>query len=449
MNNLPNDTTCEAAFLSVLMAHAGFIKHYSMMVKEADFYRNAHALIYASMVRLSEAGKTVDFVSITADLREHGRLQDAGGVAAITQIGGMIVAGSNDRAKAENYASIILDYARRRDGYRVFLEAAERAVSGEDLENLLSIAREHLPSAGESDKGLVSAADLKDEWAVWYAENLDKGEFTGIKSGFNVLDGKTGGWQPSTLVILGARPNMGKTALALNFAVKACKDEKKKVAFFSLEMTRRELISRIVASEGNVNAHHANVPALMTREEEMAANGVMDKLQDWSLYIDDSYSLPVSKIMARSKRLQREHGLDLVIVDHLNYIGADGKSENRINEMRKITSALKGMAKELNIPVICLCQLSRGVEGRDDKRPKLSDLRESGTIEQDADIVLLLYREGYYSRDENDNSAELIIAKHRNGAIGNIVMRFDGAHQKFSESDIAFWGHFEKGDVPS
>lgn len=446
--NMPNDTTCEAAFLSVLMTHPAYIKHYALMVKESDFYRNANALIYDSMVRLSEAEKEVDFVSITADLRERGRLQDAGGVAAVTNIGGMIVASQNDKAKAEHYASIILECARRRDGYRVFCEAAERAVSGEDLENLLSIARENLPSMGEADKGLVDVSALTDEWALWYAENLDKGEFTGIKSGFTVLDKKTGGWQPSTLVILGARPNMGKTALALNFAVKAVKDEKKKVAIFSLEMTRRELISRIVSSEGGVNAHHANVPALMTREEDRAAQGVMEKMREWGLYIDDTYSLPVSKIMARSKRLQRERGLDLVIIDHLNYIGEDGKSENRLNEMRKITLALKGMAKELDIPVICLCQLSRGVEGRDDKRPKLSDLRESGTIEQDADVVLLLYREGYYSRDEKDNSAELIIAKHRNGEVGTIAMRFDGVHQKFAESDLAFWGRVEKGAVP-
>jgi replicative DNA helicase len=188
----------------------------------------------------------------------------------------------------------------------------------------------------------------------------------------------------------------------------------------------------------------------MSEDEERAAMRVLEKTDGWKLHIDDSPALPVSQILARSRRLQNSHGLDMVVIDHLNYIGSDGKSENRTNEVRKITAALKGMSKELNIPVICLCQLSRALESRPNKKPILADLRESGTIEQDADIVMFLYREAYYSKDAGDKSANLEVAKIRDGLLGDVAMRFDGVHQRFTQD--AFAGAYGKSlmteDIP-
>ena len=434
--NLPNDTKAERAFLAMLMKHPAYLRRFEGVIRPDDFYSPQNALIYDSMLRLFRTKElAMDCVGVIADLRDRNKLQDAGGVAGVTALqayGLQEQIGQDDAFLVKGYAEILLDLSRRREGYKILTAAGLRAAQGEDLSSILATAKEALADAAH-DIGdeLVDAKSLTALWTDWYLIQKDRGECTGIESGIPLLDYKTGGFQPSTLVILGARPNMGKTALALNFAVKACKSEKK-VAFFSLEMTSRELISRILAAEGNIDARHTNIPALIDEKEKTAVDLVFNKLEKWGIYVDDTYSLPVSKIAARSRRLKNSSGLDIIFIDHLNYIGSDGNAENRTNELRKITAALKGLAKELEIPVVCLCQLSRGLESRPDKRPNLSDLRESGTIEQDADIVLLLYRDGYYTKDEGDNSAELNIAKHRGGETGVIDLIFDGQHQKFS-----------------
>lgn len=449
MDRLPCDLESERAFLGMLINNPHFVENYANALHDADFYRHANALIYASILRLSASHKAVDMVSVVADLREHGNLSDAGGIAEISAIAQYAVPdqiGGDDAERTRRYFEIILECARRRDGYRVFATAAKMAVSGEDLESLLTLAREQLPKTSQ-EAHAIDSASLIDKWVNWYLETKEKGECPGIRSGFPFLDKITGGWQKSTLVILGARPNMGKTALALNFAVNACK-KGASVMVFSLEMTDIQLCSRIISCEGHIEASHANIPALMSGAEDKAAEIVLEKLNGWKLCIDDESALPVSKIFSRAKQVQRERGLDMVVIDHLNYIGSEWQSENRTNEMRKITAALKAMAKELQIPVIVLCQLSRGVESRNDKRPTLADLRESGTIEQDADIVLLLYRDAYYTKDENDKSAELQIAKHRNGRTGTIHLRFDGAYQRFSQVDQQFWNSVKKEDIP-
>lgn len=450
-DRLPCDLESERAFLGMLINHPQYVENYANALHDTDFYRHANALIYASILRLSASHKAVDMVSVVADLREYGHLADAGGIAeisAITQYAVPDQIGGDDAERTRRYFEIILECARRRDGYRIFQTAAQRAVSGEDLESLLTLAREQLPKAASQEAHAIDSDLLADKWANWYLETKEKGECPGIRSGFPFLDKMTGGWQKSTLIILGARPNMGKTALALNFAVNACK-KGASVMVFSLEMTDIQLCSRIIASEGRVDASHANIPALMSSAEDKAASIVLGKLHEWKLNIDDESALPVSKIFSRARNMQRERGLDMIVIDHLNYIGSEGQSENRTNEMRKITAALKAMAKELQIPVIVLCQLSRGVESRNDKHPTLADLRESGTIEQDADIVLLLYRDAYYTQDLSDKSAELQIAKHRNGRTGTIQLRFDGEHQKFSQVDVQFWNSVKKGDIPA
>ena len=437
--NLPNNIQAERAFLSLLLKNPEFVRQYEGIVRADDFYRRSNGLIYESMARLLHSEKPIELISIVEDMKGKDTLHDAGGIAELTSIQNCAddLPLGKDSFHVKGYAEIILDCSRRREGYRVFVAAAERAASGEELDSLLAMAQSTFQSAANTlEEPLAGGDRLAVEWTEWFAVTKMRGDCPGIPTGFPLLDYITGGWQPSSLIILGARPNMGKTALALNFATRACKNGKA-VAFFSLEMTKRELVSRIIAAEGNVDARHANIPSLMTAEEEKAIEPVFEKLRSWRLFIDDSYSLPVSQIAARSRRLQNSTGLDLIIIDHLNYIGSDGKAENRTNEMRKITAALKGLAKELDIPVICLSQLSRGLESRPDKRPALSDLRESGTIEQDADIVLFLYRDGYYTQDKGDKSAELRIAKHRGGEVGTISLYFKGEYQRFKQSDFS------------
>lgn len=450
--NLPNNIEAERAFLSLLFKRPEFVRQYEGLIRSEDFYRRSNGLIFESMVRLLHSQKPIDIINAVEDMKCKETLHDAGGIAELTSIQALSesVQKGNEGFLAKGYAEIIAECSRKREGYRAFTTAAMAAVSGEELDSLLAMAQKTIQSATHDLKSNLSdVSELEDNWAEWFAVTKERGDCPGIKSGFPLLDYYTGGWQPSSLVILGARPNMGKTALSLNFATKACK-EGKAVAFFSLEMTKRELVSRILAAEGNIDARHANIPSLITAEEKQKVDMVFEKMRGWKLYIDDSYSLPVSQIAARSRRLQNSDGLDLVVIDHLNYIGTDGKAENRTNELRKITAALKGLSKELNVPVICLCQLSRGVESRDDKRPKLSDLRESGTIEQDADIVLFLYRDGYYKDDPNDKSAELRISKHRGGAVGTVNLRFDGEYQKFKQDVFAECKtkHAEKEDIP-
>jgi len=450
--NLPNNIEAERAFLSLLFKRPEFVRQYEGLIRSGDFYRRSNGLIFESMIRLLHSEKPIDIINAVEDMKGKDTLHDAGGIVELTSIQELSEGAKNNKDEflAKGYAEIISECSRKREGYRVFSAAAQAAVSGEELDSLLAMAQKTIQAATHDLKSNLSdVAELADNWAEWFAVTKERGECPGIKSGFPLLDYITGGWQPSSLVILGARPNMGKTALALNFATKACK-EGKAVAFFSLEMTKRELVSRILSAEGNIDARHANIPSLITEEENKKIDKIFEKMRGWKLYIDDSYSLPVSQIAARSRRLQNSNGLDLVIIDHLNYIGTDGKAENRTNEMRKITAALKGLSKELSTPVICLCQLSRGVESRDDKRPKLSDLRESGTIEQDADIVLFLYREGYYKDDPTDKSAELRVAKHRGGAVGTVNLRFEGENQKFSQDVFADCKtkHAEKEDIP-
>lgn len=444
--NLPNNVEAERAFLSALISKPELIRQYDGLVRVDDFYRHANGQIYDCLVRLTAENEPVNVITVVNDLQKRGILHSVGGVVEITGLQTIETNGKEESFLAQGYAGIILDCSRRREGYRVFATAAQQAASGEELDSLLTLAKDTLQNAAHDLKDTVADVQaLKADWREWFKVTKERGETPGVKTGLEKLDYLTGGFQNSTLVILGARPNMGKTALALNFAAQACKDGRR-VAFFSLEMKQRELMSRLVASEAHISARNANIPALVTSDEMQRIKAFFEKMNDWGLFVDDSYSLPVSQIAARARRLQNAGGLDMVIIDHLNYIGSEGKSENRTNEVRKITAALKGLAKELDVPVICLCQLSRGLESRSEKRPELSDLRESGTIEQDADIVLLLYRDGYYTKDDGDDSAELRVAKHRGGKLGTVQLRFDAEHLRFTQAQIQ--SAWKKGEVP-
>lgn len=433
ITELPNDPQAEQAFLGLLFTRPQFVLKVSSLVAARDFYKHAHKVIYASLQRIAADGTLpLNMIGVTQDLKAREELEAAGGIANVSKIAGLSAGmplSLSDFATCKKYAEIILDCSRRRDAIKAFEEATGRAERGEDVAGIIQCVNDTLANVnrGSTIDGVGSAIA---EWGVWYAKTKTLGECPGIRTGIESLDGMTGGWMDGNLIILGARPNMGKSALALNFACAACR-EGKDVAVFSLEMTRRELMSRIVAAEGDIDANHANIPALITTEETARIKKVFQTIGAWGLYIDDAPGMPLSQIATKARRLKYAGKLDLVIIDHLNFIGSDAHKENRTNEVADITKRLKGMAKELQVPVICLCQLSRAVEGRNDKRPLLSDLRESGTIEQDADLVLMLYRDGYYTKNLSDKSAELIVAKHRGGRTGTVNMVFYGDRQLF------------------
>ncbi len=438
ITELPNNPQAERAFLGLLFARPQFVQRFSGTIFPRDFYKRDHQLIFESMQRIAASDELpLDMVGVSKDLMMHKQLDMAGGSINVSGIAGMsmnLPVSLMDIATCKKYAEIIIDCSRRRDAIKVFEEAVAKAERGDDVAGVLQCVNDTLENVnrGTTVEGIKNTLS---EWEAWYEETKLLGECPGITTGLFELDSMTGGWNNGNLIILGARPNMGKTALALNFASAACRAGRK-VAFFSLEMTKRELISRIIATEGGIEARHANIPALMTDAERRIVDDVFKTVNSWGLYIDDSSGLPMSQIAIKSRRLKYAGNLDLVIIDHLNFIGTDTKKENRTNEVSDITKRLKGLAKELDVPVICLCQLSRAVESRPDKKPQLSDLRESGTIEQDADLVLMLYRNGYYTKDQSDRTAELIIAKQRGGRTGSMNLIFDGDHQQFIEDAL-------------
>jgi len=433
ITNLPNDPQAEKAFLSLLFARPQFVQKVSGLIFPKDFYKRENQIIYASMQRIAASNELpLDMVGVTRELLARNELKQAGGNINITSIASMsmdLPVTLNDFATCKKYAEIILDCSRRREAIKSFEEATGLAVRGDDIGNILQSLNDTLENVnrGTTVNGI---GDTLSEWNTWYEETQLLGDCPGIHTGITELDNMTGGWQNGNLIVLGARPSMGKSALALNFACAACNDGKN-VAVFSLEMTRREIISRITAAEGDIDFEHTNIPALITHEERQRIKAVFEKIGAWGLFLDDSPNMPLSQIATKARRLKYAGKLDLVIIDHLNLIGTDAKKENRTNEIADITKRMKGLAKELNVPVICLCQLSRGVENRNEKKPQLADLRESGTIEQDADMVLLLYRDGYYTKDASDKSAELIIAKQRGGRTGTVNLVFTGDRQVF------------------
>lgn len=433
VTELPNDPQAERAFLGSLFARPQFVQKVSGLVLPRDFYKPENQIIYASLLRIAASDELpLDMIGVSTDLKAREQLRAAGGVANITQIAALSMdmpTSLNDFQTCKKYAEIILHRSMQRQAIKAFEEATSLVLRGDDVGNVVQCVNDTLENAnrGTTINGIGNSIE---EWTAWYEETRLLGDCTGIHTGLFELDGITGGWQNGNLIVLGARPSMGKSALALNFAAAACRDDQS-VAIFSLEMTRREIMSRLVAAEGDIDIKHTTIPSLITEEERGKIKKVFETISNWGLFIDDTPNMPLSQIATKARRLKYAGKLDLVIIDHLNLIGTDTKKENRTNEVADITKRLKGLAKELNVPVICLCQLSRGVESRQEKKPQMSDLRESGTIEQDADLVLLLYREGYYTKDPSDNSAELIISKHRGGKTGTVNLIFTGEKQIF------------------
>ncbi len=431
----PHDLEAEKAVLSALLIDNAAIHSVLNEVAPEDFYHPSHQIIYKAMLSLQDENEPVDLHTLSDHLNAAKKLDRVGGLVALAELADYEATAAN----VVHHAKIVRDKSVKRSLIRVSSEITEAAFEqSERAEPLLDFAESKIFELGQNkarpiftplDGGLHDAMD--------HVEALmrSSGELTGVPTGFKDLDADTGGLQPGELVIIAARPSMGKTALALNLARNAAVDHHKKVAIFSLEMTKRSLVLRLLASEARVDLtgfRKGYGHAEDYKKIQRAAN----RLSDATIWMDDSGTITILEIKARCRRLKSEHGLDLVVLDYLQLAHGNTPTQRKDLEIGEISHGLKALAKQLDIPVVALSQLNRGPEQRDPdkRRPNMGDLRESGAIEQDADLIAFIYRDEVYNpKEENHGIAELIVAKQRNGPTGTIKLQFDGKYAKFSD----------------
>jgi len=437
----PQAIPLEEAVLGALMLDKeGLVTVMDILISDA-FYVDAHKEIYKAILNLFEKSQPVDLLTVSEQLKKNGKLADIGGPHYLVELTNKVSSAAN----IEYHARIISEMHIKREllqlSTKVINDAYEDTTDVFDLlelaeQGLFAITQNNLSKSFEDLSGLSALVVKK-------AEELSKKKdgFTGVPSGFSDLDKITSGWQPSDLVIVAARPGMGKTALTLALARNAAMDHKKGVAIFSLEMGAVQLAQRIIAAEAEINMQKLRNGQL-EGHEWVQLQKTIERLSDVPIYIDDTPAINIFELRAKCRRLKSNSNLEMVIIDYLQLMtaGGEGGSKNREQEISMISRSLKALAKELSVPILALSQLSRQVEARGGvKRPMLSDLRESGAIEQDADIVTFIYRPEYYGLDvdEEGNSvagmAEFIIAKHRNGATGTVKLKWIGEYAKFTD----------------
>ena len=432
----PQNLEAEESVLGAMMISPGAIAAVSEVLDAGDFYRESHAKIYRAALQLFNKSEPVDAITLTNELEQRGELEAIGGRVRLHELARLVPATAN----ARHYAEIVRENATLRGLIRAGGEIAQLGWEreGEPTE-LVARAEQLVYELGESrtQGELVLFKDTLVETFQRISHLYESGaEVTGLASGFKDLDRITAGFQPANLVIIAARPSMGKSAFALEIANHVAVDQQMPCAFFSLEMSRQEVAQRLICSRGKVDAHHIRTGKLAKDDWPRLAQAC-GQLESAPLYVDDTPALSLLELRARAQTLKRrEPNLGLVVVDYLQLMTTGRSEESRLQEVSSISRGLKEIAKDLDLPVVALSQLNRSPEQRHDKRPMLSDLRESGSIEQDADLVMFLYREEYYDRDDADDTkkgiAEVIIAKHRNGPIGSFNVAFISRYAKFA-----------------
>ncbi len=403
-------------------------------ISEEDFYRREHRLIFHATAELAEQGKPLDVVTLAEELERHDKLNDAGGLAYL----GMLAKDTPSAANIRAYAGIVREYSVMRQLISVGTEIADSAFNpaGRDSVELLDDAEAkvfRIAELGSRGGGFTPIKSLLTK-AVDRIETLfQKDEpITGVSSGFTDFDELTSGLQASDLIIVAGRPSMGKTTFAMNIAENVAIRGQLPVAVFSMEMPGEQLAMRMMSSLGRIDQHKVRTGKLQEDEWPRLTSAV-SILAEAPLFIDDTPAMSPTEVRARARRLTREQGgLGLIVIDYLQLMQAPGQGENRVMEISAISRGLKALAKELKVPVVALSQLNRNLEQRPNKRPVMSDLRESGSIEQDADLVMFIYRDEVYNEDSPDKGkAEIIIGKQRNGPIGTVRMTFLGQYTKF------------------
>lgn len=431
----PHNLEAEQAVLGALMLDPQKASTVFEILFPEDFYRDTNKIIYQVIRDIFEKGDPVDLVTVAESLRQTGKLESIGGIGTISQIAGSVPSAAN----VEHYARIVAEKALLRQLIRIAGYIQEKGYeAGEEALGLLEEAERLIIeiSQKKSKEGFVTIRSILlktfDKIEHLYA---NKGNLTGVPSHFRELDRITSGWQSSDLVIIAARPSMGKTALVLNMAQNAAVKSKVPIALFSLEMSKEQLVQRMLCSEAMVDQQRVRTGELLDTDWPKLTQAV-GPLSDAPIFIDDTVGISLAELRSKARRLKMEHGLGIIIIDYLQLMTIGKKMESRQQEVAQISRGLKGVARELSVPVIALSQLNRGVEQRQDKRPIMSDLLESGSIEADADVISFIYRDEYYHPDsEKKGIAEIIIAKHRNGPVGTIELGYLKEFTKFVNLD--------------
>ena len=430
----PHSVEAEQAVIGGLLLDNRAWEQIADRISEADFYRNDHRIIFSAIRNLEEKSEPFDAVTLSEWMQAHGQLEDAGGLAYL----GRLAKETPTAANIVAYADIVRERSVLRQLIAVGTDIASNGykTEGRNSRELLEDAEKRVYEIAEQDmRGRGGFQDIKD-LLTKTVETIDylfqsEGNITGVPTGFDKFDEATTGLHAGELIIVAGRPSMGKTTFAMNIAENAAIGSKVPVAVFSMEMPGEQLAMRMISSLGRIDQHHIRTGQL-TDEDWPRITSAVHMLSEASLFIDDTPAMSPNEVRARARRMKRKHGLGLVVVDYLQLMQVHGGSENRATEISEISRGLKALAKELNVPVIALSQLNRSLEQRPDKRPIMSDLRESGAIEQDADLIVFIYRDEVYNDDSPDKGmAEIIIAKQRNGPIGKSVLTFLGKYTKF------------------
>lgn len=432
---IPSNPEAEQAVLGALLIDPDAIIRIAPIVRPEDFYFEKHAWIFEAITALHERREPIDFLTLVTELERREKINDVGGSAYITSL----INATPTAIHVEQYAHIVERLALQRRLINASTQIAGLAYEGkEDIDNVIDNAEQLIFDVGQRriSRDLIPIRTAVDK----FIDHFDyvqrhQGELMGVPTGFNDLDKLLGGFQPSDLIIVAGRPGSGKSSFALSIMLSAATRYKKRVALFSLEMSAEQMVQRLVASMGRIDAQSLRLGRLDDADYAKLAQAT-GELSEMPLFIDDSAALTPMEIRAKARRLQSELGIDMIIIDYMQLMTASGNSENRVQEISRISRQLKELSRELHIPVVALSQLSRAVESRDDHRPQLADLRESGSIEQDADVVIFILREKtYYPTLEKwqikhphteypENIAEIIVAKHRHGPTKDLKLFF-------------------------
>jgi len=427
----PHNIDAEAALLGSMLIDHSVIPQAIEMLDEGSFYKDSHRNIYAALIRLFDENKGVDLVTIIEELKKTGSLDSVGGPSYLTSL----ASGVPTSANFIHYANIV----KQKRMLRNLINAATQIVTsaydpGQDIDSVVDKAEQLIFDV--SQKKVSNRFSSLREVIKSSIETIDnlyqrKENITGLATGFRDLDIKTAGLQPSDLIIVAGRPSMGKSALASCIVEHVGVIEKKAVAFFSLEMSKEQLVQRMLCSHARVDAQKVRTGFLSQADWPRLVSAA-GKLSEAPIYIDDTPGITVLELRAKARRLKSQFDIKMIVLDYLQLMQGPSRSENRQQEISEISRSLKALARELNVPLIAISQLSRAVEQRADHKPQLSDLRESGAIEQDADVVMLIVREEIYNpTEENKGVADLIVAKQRNGPIGSMKLAFLGEYTRF------------------
>lgn len=436
LRSMPHSIEAEQSVIGSMLIDKTSIAEAMEVLKPEDFYKDAHKLIFNSILELYQKDIAVDIITLTENLKVKDKLDAAGGITYISELGGSIVSTAN----IQSYIKIVKDKSILRRLIRSSTKIIEESYKNQDdvLKAMDIAEKEIFNISSNRTTSEFEPMNVVLERGFLQIERLfnNKGETTGVASGFRELDAKTSGFQKGDMVLIAARPSMGKTTFALNIAENAALRSGKSIAIFSLEMSKDQLAYKLLCSQAHVDMLRLRTGNLDDRDWENIAKA-SGPLAAAKIYIDDTAGITVTEMRSKCRRLKIEHGIDMILIDYLQLMSGGKGNESRQQEVSEISRSIKALAKEMECPVIALSQLSRAPEQRQDHRPMLSDLRESGSIEQDADLVMFLYRDEYYDKEtEEKNVGECIIAKQRNGPTGTVKLAWLGQFSKFGNLDV-------------